>query len=237
MTQTDMFKSGPKGDPPIGEWTDLPWFKTGGFTKMEAKLEALHGEFYPHHADVYHAFVITPFDKVKVVILGQDPYHGPGQAHGLAFSVKPPTPPPPSLRNVFEELKQDKGCVNPSSGDLTTWARQGVLLLNTILTVAPGQPMSHADLGWQDLTGQALRMLVKHRDRMVFMLWGNQAKQTLYEAIPPAEQWMLHRHLILHSAHPSPRSAPRGFFGSKPFSTANDWLNANKIAPIWWCLP
>jgi uracil-DNA glycosylase len=97
--------------------------------------------------------------------------------------------------------------------------------------------MSHADLGWQDLTGQALRMLVKHRDRMVFMLWGNQAKQALFEAIPPTEQWMLHRHLILRSAHPSPRSAPRGFLGSRPFSTANDWLNANKIAPIWWCLP
>jgi uracil-DNA glycosylase len=236
MSQIDMFKGQPE-EPPIREWTDLPWFKDGGFLKMEAKLEALKDGFYPQHSDIYNAFSMTPFIDVKVVILGQDPYHGVGQAHGLAFSVKSPMPQPPSLRHIFKELQDDRGCNLPLTGDLTPWARQGVLLLNTVLTVAPGAPMSHSDLGWQDLTSQALRMLIKYKQKLVFILWGTQASKSLYSATTPGEQWMIHRHLVLSSPHPSPMSASKGFFGSKPFGKTNEWLTANQIDPIWWCLP
>ncbi len=184
---------------------------------------------FPQGSHIFNAFNSTPFENVKVVILGQDPYHGPGQAHGLSFSVQHGTALPPSLQNIFKELVDDIGCTYPKSGDLSHWAREGVLLLNTLLTVRSGEPFSHKERGWERFTDQVIRVLSERREHIVFILWGAPAgkKAALIDG---------RKHLILKAPHPSPLSSYRGFFGSKPFSRSNEYLKAQGIAPIAWCL-
>lgn len=185
---------------------------------------------YPPKADIFNAFRYTAFEQVKVVILGQDPYHGPNQAHGLCFSVKSPCPPPPSLQNMFIELANSiPGFVVPAHGDLSAWAHQGVLLLNTVLTVERGQAHSHAHLGWERFTDAVIRGLSEHRAGLVFLLWGNHAgkKASLIDA---------NKHLVLRSPHPSPLSANRGFFGCNHFAKANEALIRQNLTPIDWRL-
>jgi len=184
---------------------------------------------FPHGSNIFNAFNSTPFENVKVVILGQDPYHGEGQAHGLSFSVQHGTKLPPSLQNIFKELVSDIGCDYPKSGDLSHWAREGVLLLNTLLTVRSGEPFSHKERGWERFTDQVIRTLSAQREHIVFILWGSpaQKKASLIDGA---------KHLILKAPHPSPLSSYRGFFGSKPFSQTNEYLTSMKIAPIEWSL-
>ena len=198
-----------------------------------AKLyKTVHEEYrthriFPPSDDIFNAFALTPLKNVKVVILGQDPYHGEGQAHGLCFSVKPDVEIPPSLVNIYQELKDDLGCYIPNNGYLVKWAVQGVLLLNTVLTVRAHQANSHRGIGWEEFTDAAIRILDKQDRPIVFILWGRPAQ---------LKKSMLHnpKHLILEAPHPSPLSAYRGFFGSRPFSKTNRFLEENGIAPIDW---
>ena len=182
---------------------------------------------FPPMDAIYTALHETPYEAVRVVILGQDPYHGAGQAHGLAFSVQPGVRVPPSLRNIFIELHSDLGCPAPTDGYLLGWARQGVLLLNTTLTVADGRPKSHAGHGWEQLTDAIIRALAERQTPMVFILWGSHAQSKI--------PLIGHQHHIIKSPHPSPLSAHRGFFGSRPFSRANAYLEADGLKPIAWC--
>ena len=183
-------------------------------------------QVYPADADVFRAFRMTPFGRAKVVILGQDPYHGEGQAHGLSFSVPSGIQKPPSLENIFKELSSDRGCAVPSDGDLSFWAAQGIFLLNTILTVRAGEPASHRGRGWDIFTDAVISELSEKKDFLVFILWGAHAqkKACLIDT----------RHRIISSAHPSPLSAYRGFFGSRPFSAVNDALSEKGIEPVSW---
>lgn len=183
---------------------------------------------YPPNNLIFNAFNLTPFDKVKVVILGQDPYHGAGQAMGLSFSVPKGVRIPPSLINVYKEIKDDLGINEPNSGDLSYWAKQGVLLLNTSLSVAAGMPGSHSSFGWQRFTDTVVRNISDKKSNVVFMLWGNPAKAK----IPLIEA---NKHLILSAAHPSPL-ARGAFFGSKHFSKCNDYLKQTSQTPIDWDL-
>lgn len=194
---------------------------------VRGEYAANPGAVYPPGPKIFAAFDASPFDKTKVVILGQDPYHGPGQANGLAFSVNPGVAVPPSLRNIFTEVCADTSAPAPADGDLTRWARQGVLLLNSTLTVRAGSPKSHASRGWEQFTSAAIRALSAQRSGLVFLLWGSDAisKQSL---IDPS------RHLILTAPHPSPLSAHRGFFGRHHFSQANNWLQNHGQTPIEW---
>ncbi|UXR69842.1 MULTISPECIES: uracil-DNA glycosylase [unclassified Staphylococcus] len=182
---------------------------------------------YPARENIYQAFDLTPFDRVKVVILGQDPYHGPNQAHGLAFSVQPEAKMPPSLRNMYQELADDLGC-RRTSPHLQDWAREGVLLLNTVLTVRQGEAHSHRNIGWEIFTNEVIEAISKHKSDVVFILWGKpaQQKERLIDTT---------KHHIIKSPHPSPLSAYRGFFGSKPYSKANAYLVSRGIEPIQWC--
>ncbi|MDO5059424.1 MAG: uracil-DNA glycosylase [Neisseria sp.] len=183
---------------------------------------------YPPAADVFNAFKATDFGEVKVVILGQDPYHGAGQAHGLSFSVQPGIAVPPSLQNIYKELADDiAGFQIPDHGYLQQWAEQGVLLLNTVLTVRAGQAHSHAPLGWERFTDRVIRVLAEGRENLVFILWGSHAQKK--GAFIDRS-----RHLVLTSPHPSPLSAYRGFFGSKPFSQTNAYLLAHGKTPVDW---
>lgn len=182
---------------------------------------------YPPSEEIFTAFNLTPLSKVKVVILGQDPYHEPGQAHGLSFSVKKQVEIPPSLVNIYRELNSDLGCFIPDNGCLVKWAEQGVLLLNTVLTVRAHQAFSHRGIGWESFTDAAIKALDNEDRPMVFMLWGRPAQQKKSMITNP-------KHLVIESAHPSPLSAYRGFLGSKPFSRANDFLSRNKVEPIDW---
>jgi uracil-DNA glycosylase len=184
---------------------------------------------YPAGKLIFNAFDTTPFEKVKLVILGQDPYHGPGQAHGLSFSVPPGVAPPPSLLNIFKELQSDIGLPIPDKGDLTPWARQGVFLLNASLTVRQAEPMSHAQIGWALFTDRVIQLLSEKREKLVFMLWGKFAKDK--SALIDAN-----KHLILKAAHPSPLSAHQGFLGCGHFSAANSYLVKCGIDPIDWQL-
>ena len=184
-------------------------------------------KIYPGMYDIFNALHYTDYDKVKVVILGQDPYHGPNQAHGLSFSVKPGVPAPPSLKNIYKELHDDLGCYIPNNGYLKKWADEGVLLLNTVLTVRAGLANSHKGKGWEKFTDSVIKALNEREEPMVFILWGN-------NAISKKSLITNKNHLILQSVHPSPLSASRGFFGSKPFSKTNEFLVSKGIEHIDW---
>ncbi|GEL76210.1 uracil-DNA glycosylase [Tenuibacillus multivorans] len=186
-----------------------------------------HKDVYPKKDHIFNALNTTPLNTTKVVIIGQDPYHGPNQANGLSFSVNPNIPLPPSLKNIYKELLDDIDCEHPTNGDLTHWAKQGVLLLNTVLTVEVGQPNSHRQKGWETFTDRVLTILNEEKEHLVFLMWGKQA-------LKKGHMIDRDRHLILHAPHPSPLSAYRGFFGSKPFSKANTYLKEHNQSPIKW---
>lgn len=204
-------------------------FKKKYYANLHNKVMEEYNNYpvFPAKEDIFNAFHTTPLSNVKVVILGQDPYHGDGQAHGLSFSVKPGIPAPPSLVNIYKELKDDLGCYIPNNGYLVKWANQGVLLMNTVLTVRAYQANSHRGIGWEQFTDAAIRILNEQDKPIVFILWGNPAQN---------KKVMLNnsKHLILEAPHPSPLAAYRGFFGSKPFSKTNDYLQKNDLKPIDW---
>lgn len=192
----------------------------------------IHSEYrnktiYPPAKQIFNAFDSCPFESVKVVILGQDPYHEPSQAHGLSFSVLPPCPPPPSLVNIYKEIRSDVGDLVSANGDLTAWSRQGVLLLNATLTVEAHKAGSHQNKGWETFTDSAIKALAENREHLVFMLWGSYAQRK--GAFIDRS-----RHLVLQAPHPSPLSAYRGFFGCKHFSAANAYLISQGLSPIVW---
>ena len=199
------------------------------FTELEQFLNQEYRQYhvYPAAENIYNAFHYTSFEEVKVVILGQDPYHGPNQAHGLSFSVQPGVKIPPSLKNIYKELQEDLGCSIPNHGYLVEWAKQGVLLLNTVLTVREGEAHSHRGKGWEIFTDHVIHLLNEREEPIVFILWGKPA-QTKIPYINTD------RHAILTSVHPSPLSANRGFFGSKPFSKTNDYLKKWGMTEINW---
>lgn len=185
---------------------------------------------FPGMHDIFNALHYTSYKDTKVVILGQDPYHGPKQAHGLSFSVQPGVEAPPSLLNIFKELQTDLGCTIPNNGCLLPWAKQGVLLLNAVLTVRERQANSHQGLGWEEFTDKVILLLNERTEPLVFILWGKPAQKKKMMITNP-------NHLVIESPHPSPLSAHRGFFGSKPFSRANEFLIKNNKQPIEWQLP
>lgn len=204
-----------------------PYFKQ---IAEHLKTEKIQGKMiYPPGSLIFNAFEQTPFDAVKVVILGQDPYHGPGQAMGLSFSVPNGVPPPPSLHNIFKELHDDVGVPVSRTGNLTPWARQGVLLLNASLTVRAGEPMSHAKIGWHQFTDTVIEKVAALKKHVVFLLWGRFAQQK--EALINTAG-----HLILKAAHPSPLAASHGFFGCRHFSKTNAYLMQHRHDPIDWAL-
>ncbi len=197
---------------------------------LHIKTEKSQGKvIYPPGSLIFNAFNTTPFDKIKVVILGQDPYHGAGQAHGLCFSVQNGVPPPPSLLNIFKELQEDIGIDIPHHGNLTHWAQQGVFLLNASLTVRAGEPMSHSKIGWAAFTDMVIKKISEQKKNVVFLLWGKfaQEKRILIDET---------KHCILRSVHPSPLSAYGGFFGCKHFSKTNEYLVSKGIDPVDWSL-
>ena len=204
-------------------------FEQAYFQELAAfvRQEYAAGPCYPPGSKIFNAFNSTPFDRVKVVILGQDPYHEPGQAMGLSFSVPEGVQLPPSLRNIYAEIQQELGTVPPASGDLTRWAAQGVLLLNATLTVRRGQAASHQGHGWERFTDAAIRALAQQREHLVFLLWGSYAAKK-------AQFIDAQRHLVLTSAHPSPLSAYRGFFGNHHFQLCNEYLRSNGERAIEW---
>ena len=206
-------------------FTDERYLKIREFLKKEYSTHVVYPDMY----DLYNCFRFTPLENVKAVILGQDPYHEPGQAHGLCFSVKPGVPLPPSLKNIYKEIKDDLGITEPNCGDLTKWAREGVLLLNTTLTVREHEANSHANCGWAWFTDGVIKIVSEKCNNVVFILWGRNArsKEPLIDR---------QKHLVLQSAHPSPFSANYGFFGSKRFSKPNDYLSAHGKEPIDWQL-
>lgn len=212
----------------LSEEFDKPYMKElGNFLRAE---KAAGKEIYPPGPLIFNALNSTPLDQVKVVIIGQDPYHGPGQAHGLCFSVQPGVPTPPSLVNIYKELKRDLNLDIPEHGYLQSWAEQGVLLLNTSLTVERANAGSHAKQGWQFFTDRVIEVVSERQDKLVFLLWGShaQSKQRLIDAT---------KHLALRSPHPSPLSAHRGFIGNGHFSRCNQFLTQNGQQPIDWRLP
>ena len=209
----------------LADQFEQPYFK-----QIKAKLLQEHAEHhvvYPPGPQIFAALDYCPVDKVKAVIIGQDPYHNPGQAHGLCFSVRPGIEPPPSLKNIFRELESDVGMPEPPTGDLTPWAKEGVLLLNTTLTVREGQPQSHKGHGWETLTDAIIRALDASDHPIVFLLWGANARSKKALIRNP-------NHLILEAAHPSPLSAYNGFFGCRHFSRANAFLSSHGVAPVNW---
>ncbi len=223
----------PDRQQPVTDWNpllraefDKPYWK-----ELQAFVagERAAGPVYPPPSEVFTALHLTPHASVKVMILGQDPYHGPDQAHGLAFSVRTGTPIPPSLRNMFTELTDDLAIERPDHGSLEPWARQGVLLLNTTLTVRAREAGSHQKKGWERFTDRVIQVVNDKREPVVFVLWGNSARAK--KALIDAE-----RHHVIEAPHPSPLSAHRGFFGSRPFSTVNEALAANGRSPVDWRL-
>ena len=217
----------------LGDWNTRlqPLFDDENYKKIRSFLieEYKNHVIYPDMYDIYNCFRYTPFEKLRVVILGQDPYHNEGQAHGLCFSVQDGIKNPPSLENIFKELKSDIGCPIPNSGNLTKWAKEGVLLMNTSLTVREHQANSHAKCGWAWFTDSVIKLISEQKQNVVFILWGGNArsKKSLIDTS---------KHLILECAHPSPLSAYNGFFGCRHFSKTNEYLTANGLSPIDWDL-
>lgn len=208
----------------LGSEFEKEYFKTlRDFIHSEYRNKTI----YPPAKQIFNAFDSCPFESVKVVILGQDPYHEPSQAHGLSFSVLPPCPPPPSLVNIYKEIRSDVGDLVSANGDLTDWSRQGVLLLNATLTVEAHKAGSHQNKGWETFTDSAIKALAENREHLVFMLWGSYAQRK--GAFIDRS-----RHLVLQAPHPSPLSAYRGFFGCKHFSSANAYLISQGLSPIVW---
>lgn len=206
-----------------GEFEKPYYLKLRAFLMEEYRTKVV----YPEDKDLFNALLLTDYSKVKVVILGQDPYHGPNQAHGLSFSVLPSVQTPPSLKNIYKELHRDLGCSIPNHGCLVKWAEQGVLLLNTSLSVRKGEPNAHAQIGWSEFTAQVIRSLNVHKTPVVFLLWGKHALSLAGLIDHPM-------HLKLTAAHPSPLSANRGFFGCSHFSKTNEFLIDHHMSPIDW---
>ncbi|MCF2669859.1 MAG: uracil-DNA glycosylase [Butyricicoccus sp.] len=215
------------------EWDEIlrEEFESDYYRRIRAILKKEYAEYeiYPPKEDIFNALRYTSYSDVKAVLLGQDPYHGPGQAHGLCFSVRPGVEPPPSLKNIFRELETDMGLEPPTSGCLTPWAQEGVLLLNTTLTVRRGQANSHKNLGWTQFTDAVIRKLNDRTQPIVFLLWGGNARSKRELITNP-------QHLVLETVHPSPLSAYNGFFGCRHFSQCNEFLMKNGVAPIDWTL-
>ena len=211
-------------DDVLKEEFDQPYFnELIEFVKKEYKEKTI----YPKQNEIFNAFRYTPYQEVKVVILGQDPYHGPNQAHGLSFSVREHVPKPPSLVNIFKELKDDLGYPIPSTGNLIPWTEQGVLLLNSVLTVEKDKAASHSNHGWERFTDKVISLVNEKKTPVVFILWGSYARSKKSLITNPI-------HLIIESTHPSPFSAYNGFFGSRPFSKTNQFLQKNNLNPIDW---
>ncbi len=208
-----------------------PLFADERYQQIRAFLKSEYSSrvIYPDMHDIFNCFRFTPYENVKVVLLGQDPYHNEGQAHGLCFSVPDGIQKPPSLVNMFKELKEDLGCTEPKSGDLTKWAREGVLLMNTALTVRAHQANSHATCGWSWFTDSVIELLSREKEHLVFLLWGGNARRKA----PLIDR---RKHLILECAHPSPLSAYNGFFGCRHFSKSNAYLEQQGISPVDWQL-
>lgn len=228
MADTDRIKLEPSWKARVGDYLLRPEMRAlSAFLRERASAGA---RIFPPARNIFAAFDATPFDRVKVVVLGQDPYHGPGQAHGLCFSVQPDVPVPPSLLNMYKEIERDLGLPRPDHGYLMPWARQGVLLLNAVLTVEQGKAGAHQGRGWEEFTDHVVEVLDREREGLVFMLWGSyaQKKGRIVDA---------RRHRVLRTTHPSPLSAHRGFLGSGHFSAANDYLQRRGAAPIDWSLP
>ncbi|CAN7259866.1 uracil-DNA glycosylase [Pseudoxanthomonas sp. LjRoot168] len=228
MTDDDRIKLEPSWKARIGDWLQRPDMRDlSAFLRQRKSAGA---RIYPPGPQIFAAFDATPFDAVKVVILGQDPYHGPGQAHGLCFSVLPGVPVPPSLMNIYKEINADLGIAPPDHGCLLPWARQGVLLLNAVLTVEEGRAGAHQGKGWEGFTDHAIETLAREREGLVFLLWGSyaQAKGKVIDT---------RRHRVLRAPHPSPLSAHRGFLGCGHFSATNQYLAQRGQAPIDWRLP
>lgn len=228
MTDTDRINLEPSWKARVGDYLLRPEMRAlSAFLRERAAAGA---RIFPPARNIFAAFDATPFDRVKVMVLGQDPYHGPGQAHGLCFSVQPDVPVPPSLLNMYKEIERDLGLPRPDHGYLMPWARQGVLLLNAVLTVEQGKAGAHQGRGWEEFTDHVVEVLDREREGLVFMLWGSyaQKKGRIVDA---------RRHRVLRTTHPSPLSAHRGFLGSGHFSAANDYLKRRGEAPIDWSLP
>jgi uracil-DNA glycosylase len=215
------------------DWNDVLEQEMGKpyYSELEEFLEEEYrtGRIFPEKQNIFNALNSTPFKDVKVVLLGQDPYHGEGQAHGLSFSVGKDVKIPPSLRNIYKELHDDIGCDIPEYGNLSKWTEQGVLLLNTVLTVREGKAHSHKGKGWETFTDKVIEHLNNREKPLVFMLWGRPAQEKL--KLIDSE-----KHFVIQSPHPSPFSARKGFFGSKPFSRTNEWLRNNGEKEIDWCI-
>lgn len=229
MTESDRdIKLEPSWKARVGDWFARDEMRALSAFLRERK--AAGARIYPPGGQIFAAFDATPFEAVKVVILGQDPYHGPGQAHGLCFSVQLGVPPPPSLENIFKEIQRDLGLPRPDHGYLMPWAQQGVLLLNAVLTVEEGRAGAHQGKGWEGFTDHVVDTLNREREGLVFLLWGSYA-QAKGKVIDPR------RHRVLKAPHPSPLSAHRGFIGCGHFSAANESLSRQGLAPIDWSLP
>ncbi|WP_274651805.1 uracil-DNA glycosylase [Paenibacillus humicola] len=216
------------------EWAPIlhPEMELPYYRELRAELARRYrsSTVYPDMRHIFNALHYTGYEEVKVVIIGQDPYHGPGQAHGLSFSVQPGVKAPPSLQNIFKELRDDLGSPIPDHGCLVSWAKQGVLLLNNVLTVQAGQAASHQGLGWERFTDAVIAALNEREKPLVFILWGRHAQEK-------AASIDTSRHCVIASAHPSPFAAHRGFFGSRPFSRANEFLKKTGSQPIDWTVP
>ncbi len=228
MSNEDPIKLEPSWKSRVGDYLRRPEMQElSGFLRAQKQSGK---KIYPPGPEIFAAFEHTPFDDVRVVVLGQDPYHGPGQAHGLCFSVRPGVPPPPSLENIFTELERDLKIARPDHGCLTPWAKRGVLLINSVLTVEHGRAASHQGKGWEGFTDAVIAALHRERENIVFLLWGSyaQRKGQIIDG---------RKHCVLKSVHPSPLSAHRGFLGCGHFSAANAYLEKHGFSPIDWSLP